>query len=261
MIEVAWQSPLDLSEAKKCAEELALPLVHWTQAQGVVLLVADQQAGLARAGEKPIPATCGWGDADLKRRSRASLRGDILARACGISGGRKPDILDGTGGFGRDAWLLAAWGASVRILERNKVMAWLLRRAWQQEAQKAGDLGQRIRIHAMELTSFCDMLTATHPAVIYLDPMFPTDRRHRAKNGKRMNLLQSALGQDAELSPSGLKHLLESTLSKTCYRVVLKRPRHAPVISTATLNAHCGLYHLTGSSSRFDIYTKRSLDS
>lgn len=257
---VAWHTEEDLPEATACADELGLPLAPWPKAQGLVVLIRSGRAGLAHASERPSPAECAWGDAELQRRYRRSTHKDALARACGLDAAIKPGIVDGTGGFGRDSWLLAAWGSRVRVIERDRAMSWLLRRAWLQETHTNAEIGHRLRVHETDFVDFCHCLSDVGCDVVYLDPMFPSARNKKTKSGKRMALLQTAFPEDERLAQETLLRLLSAALSCTRYRVVLKRPKAARAVPALSIGEKDHKPHqLTGSSSRFDIYVRRGL--
>ncbi|MBF3116629.1 class I SAM-dependent methyltransferase, partial [Pseudomonas aeruginosa] len=86
------------------------------------------------------------------------------------------------------------------------------------------------------------------PQVIYLDPMFP----HRDKSAlvkKEMRLFRPLVGDDLD-APA----LLQAALALASHRVVVKRPRKAPIIEGPKPG-----YSLEGKSSRYDIYPKKAL--
>ena len=56
----------------------------------------------------------------------AGGRGQPLAKAAGLKGGKNPFIVDATAGLGRDAFLLASLGATITLIERNDKMHDLL---------------------------------------------------------------------------------------------------------------------------------------
>lgn len=60
------------------------------------------------------------------RRKFGGGRGEAVARAVGIKGDYLPDVVDATAGLGRDAFVLAAVGCHVRMVERHPVVAALL---------------------------------------------------------------------------------------------------------------------------------------
>lgn len=254
---VTWQTSADLVVARQCAKELDLPLLKWSSTNNkVVLAVTANCIGLIDTMDNSLPVDCGWGDARLQSRYQKSIKQDSLARACGLDINRQINIVDGTGGFGRDAWLLAAWGAQVKIIEKDKIMFWLLQQSWHKEQQESAAIGRRLSIHETNCVDFFTQTKHQSCDVVYLDPMFPFQRRKKIKNNKRMALLQTMFSTDLTTST---EQLLQVALKFARYRVVLKKPRIFAVIPPANMDVICSLYQLMGSSNRFDVYTKRSL--
>ncbi len=179
------------------------------------------------------------------RRKHGGGRGEAVAKAIGIKGDYLPDVVDATAGLGRDAFVLAALGCRVRMLERNPVVAALLddglRRGYA-DAEIGGWLQQRLTLlHAASQQA----LTAISPApqVVYLDPMFP----HKQKSAlvkKEMRVFQSLVGADEDADA-----LLMPARVLATKRVVVKRPDYAPPLAGVdTPNA------VVTKSHRFDIY-------
>lgn len=88
-------------------------------------------------------------------------------------------MVDATAGLGRDAFVLAALGCQVQMLERNPVVAALLddglRRGYL-DAEIGPWLRERLTLlHASSLTAL--VAIEPRPEVVYLDPMYP----HRQK--------------------------------------------------------------------------------
>lgn len=246
---VAFITQADAAIANTAAFELGCDCVHWSKATGLCLLIAHGKKGLARAGDLVHPASCDWSDTKHQvRLSKATAGGDMLAKACLLSGHPKPDIIDATGGFGRDAWLLASWGARLRIYERQPIMAWLLKDAINSCPQP------HIKMIAADFITHSADLAAQSCDLVYLDPLFPSHHKRKAKSHKRMELLQSLL----PVVKSELLPLLSAAIRLARYRIVLKRPKRAKVIAPASIGKNLGLLQLAGSSNRFDIYTKRS---
>jgi len=179
------------------------------------------------------------------RRKFGGGRGEAVAKAVGIKGDYLPDVVDATAGLGRDAFVLAAVGCRVRMLERHPVVAALLDDGLQRgyrDAEIGGWLQERLQlIHASSLSAL-DGITP-RPDVVYLDPMYP----HKQKSAlvkKEMRVFQSLVGADNDAD--GLLIPARKLAKK---RVVVKRPDYAPPLADiATSNAVLTKGH------RFDIY-------
>ena len=179
------------------------------------------------------------------RRKFGGGRGEAVAKAVGIKGGYLPDVIDATAGLGRDAFVLAALGCRVRMLERHPVVAALLddglRRGYA-DAEIGGWLRERLTLlHVVSQQALSDITPA--PDVVYLDPMYP----HRQKSAmvkKEMRVFQSLVGPDEDADA-----LLEPARRLAKIRIVVKRPDYAPPLAgVATQSA------VVTKSHRFDIY-------
>lgn len=179
------------------------------------------------------------------RRRFGGGRGEAVAKAVGIKGDYLPDVVDATAGLGRDAFVLAAVGCHVRMLERHPVVAALLddglRRGYQ-DAEIGGWLRERLTLlHVSSLTALSEI--TPQPDVVYLDPMYP----HRQKSAmvkKEMRVFQSLVGADEDADA-----LLEPARRLAKKRIVVKRPDYAPPLAgVATQSA------VVTKSHRFDIY-------
>ncbi|MXP54238.1 16S rRNA (guanine(1516)-N(2))-methyltransferase RsmJ [Pantoea sp. Seng] len=179
------------------------------------------------------------------RRKFGGGRGEAVAKAVGIKGGYLPDVIDATAGLGRDAFVLAALGCRVRMLERHPVVAALLddglRRGYE-DAEIGGWLRERLTLlHVVSQQALSDITPA--PDVVYLDPMYP----HRQKSAmvkKEMRVFQSLVGPDEDADA-----LLEPARRLAKKRIVVKRPDSAPPLAgVATQSA------VVTKSHRFDIY-------
>jgi 16S rRNA (guanine1516-N2)-methyltransferase len=284
----------DLAEiAANLARELDLPLVNtpsqsqWPLFLAVTpnrlelhVLTGDPQL----KGGKPVAS-------ELARIDIASPPGgrlnQPLFKAVGLKKGQpyRPRVLDVTAGFGEDTWLLASKGCPVLALERNAVVATLLRDALRRAAEMQPALAERISVlqedsrevlralyndHQISLpaeqpwhhasapdpeaehdreTGEPDELTPTihwpRPEVVYIDPMFPTGRK--AMERKPMRVLRQLIGGDLD---SG--ELLALALKVATRRVVAKRPRKAPPLGGRAPTT----YH-RGRSLRYDVYATR----
>ncbi len=95
-----------MSDVEADVESIVLP-------DGLRLVQGDE--GLALVGDekrygKPLSVDFVAGKAAHRRRFGGG-RGQLVAKACGLSKGVTPCIVDATAGLGRDAFVLASLGA------------------------------------------------------------------------------------------------------------------------------------------------------
>lgn len=189
------------------------------------------------------------------RRQFGGGKGQMIAKAVGVSGHFTPRVLDATAGLGRDAFVLATLGVQVTLLERSAIVHALLNDGLGRArimALEAGDhaLTEIIgRMHLMPADSLAHLgQTDELYDVVYLDPMFP-ERKKTALVKKEMRIFHHVVGSDDDADA-----LLAPALARARYRVVVKRPKLAPFLNQQTPS-----YQLKGKSSRFDIYTLSAL--
>jgi len=172
-------------------------------------------------------------------------KNQLLAKAIGIKGKFRPNVLDATAGLGVDGFLLATLGCHVTMIEQNKMIYQLLLdgllRA--QQDNKFKDLN----INLINNNSILYLEQSKKKFdVIYLDPMFP-DRKKSALVKKEMRILKEIVGNEQTNSIQ----LLKTAIAHAVKRVVVKRPKLAPEIYNNTIKPTLSL---KGKSSRFDIY-------
>lgn len=238
------------------AERLGLVWASSIPSAGLALIETPQ--GLAIAGDpkrygKPLVVDFTAGRADHRRRFGGG-RGQLVAKACGLSKGVTPRVVDATAGLGRDAFVLAGLGAQVLMLERVPAIFALLedglRRAQGAEAE-IYEIAERLQVRWADASSELASAVAASgidPQVIHLDPMFP----HRDKSAlvkKEMRVFRELAGDDDDAP-----RLLEAALDVATHRVAVKRPRKAPPI-TGPRPAHV----IETRTSRYDLYVHRSL--
>ena len=183
------------------------------------------------------------------RRKFGGGRGEAVAKAVGVKKGKLPKVLDATAGLGRDAFVLAAIGCEVSLVERNPVVAALLEDGLQRAYQDAeiGDfMQQRMKLLPVKTIAELDPETEKFD-VVYLDPMFP----HKNKSAlvkKEMRVFQSLVGADLDADQ------LLATALKLAHRVVVKRPDYAGYL--AECKPH---FSQTTKNHRFDIYINHEL--
>jgi 16S rRNA (guanine1516-N2)-methyltransferase len=199
--------------------------------------------------DAPGPVYVDFVGGTLGFRTRHGNRNkEPLARAIGLKGRTLPAILDATAGLGRDAFILAALGCRVTLVERSPLIAALLRdglaRALAADNTRA--IAERMQLHGGDAVTIMDRV-AEHerPDVIYLDPMYP----HRSKSAlvkKEMRVVRALVGEDVDAP-----QLLEAALRAARKRVVVKRPRPAPALPGIAPS-----HSLLGSTTRFDVYVR-----
>lgn len=177
-----------------------------------------------------------------KRRSEGKQQG--LVRACKPAKGVK--IIDATAGWGRDAAILASFGAEVLMLERNPVMAVLLTDALAHQSEM-DRYKLNLSIQAGDAHSLLAGLNEQdYPDVIYIDPMHP-QRTKSALVKKDMQALQHMIGPDKDAL-----ELMQLAVTRVKQRVVVKWPQKSPSLLPADMS-------ISGKTVRFDIYLKKGL--
>ncbi|TLU74819.1 class I SAM-dependent methyltransferase [Mannheimia varigena] len=179
------------------------------------------------------------------RRKFGGGRGEAVAKAVGIKGDYLPTVIDATAGLGRDAFVLAAVGCKVLLVERNPIVAALLEdglnRAYQDS--EIGEFMQERMILA-DVRNISQLDPQTNAAdVVYLDPMYP----HKQKSAlvkKEMRVFQHLVGADLD---SDDFFLPAKALAKK--RVVVKRPDYAPFLAEQKPD-----FSQTTKNHRFDVY-------
>ncbi|PPE72863.1 hypothetical protein C3942_15670 [Solimonas fluminis] len=183
-----------------------------------------------------------WGSAELRRRI-AGGRKQLLARALGMA--KRPDleILDATGGLGRDAFTLAALGARVTLLERQPQIAELLadahRRALADPA--LAPVAARIELRRGQAAA---VLPEGRWDSVYLDPMYPHAGHKTALPQKEMQIFRDLAGADEDADG-----LLQPALQAARLRVAVKRPLKAPWLAGRKPGVE-----FRGTQARFDVY-------
>lgn len=232
--------------AEQLAKQLSLTQIASINAEFTYsLVVTEQHLELRQTQGRSKPLYVDFSSPVLNyRRREGGGKNQLLARAVGVKGAYRPDILDATAGLGTDGFILACLGCKVHWLERSPVVAALLQDGLTRFQQQHPDTGLPLKLTVADAVSYLNALSSQRsPDVIYLDPMFP--ERGKAALGKQtMRILHELAGADED-APL----LLEAALHHVKNRVVVKRPRLAPVIAGPKPDIV-----FTGKSSRFDVY-------
>jgi 16S rRNA (guanine1516-N2)-methyltransferase len=197
-----------------------------------------------------------YGAQTTYRRKQGGGKGQMIAKAVGIKSGLYPHVLDATAGLGKDAFVLASLGCRVTLLEREPFIHALLEDAMKQARQfgiskdptltEILDRMSVIKVDAQNYMSECP--ASERPDIVYLDPMFPP-RAKSAQVKKEMQVFHQLLGADNEADL-----LLEAALQFARYRVVVKRPRIAQLLSGSEPS-----HTLEGKRNRYDVYMLKKL--
>ncbi|AWL28174.1 rRNA methyltransferase [Acinetobacter defluvii] len=216
----------------------------------IALCVDEQGLWLCANGMKMQPD---W-KAEIPRLKRASLKSEMIARACNLA--EKPKLIDATAGLGHDSLLMAHLGADVTLVERHPILFTLLEDSKAQAEHDAflAKIVAKIHLVFSDSNQFLQQQTEQQHSfdVVYLDPMFPQRDQNQnalkkqAQVKKQMQLLHMLLPEDGEMDLGDHLLVLAQTIAK---RVVVKRPRLA-----VFLNDQQPDHQWQGDACRFDAY-------
>ena len=164
---------------------------------------------------------------------------DDLVKALGRDKGTVT-VVDATAGIGRDATALRNAGFTVIAIERAPLVVEL----WNDAL--ARHRPERLRFVAGDAIAWLLAVagTADAPDAVFVDPMYPhADRKALAQ--KEMRLLRAAAGDDLDAGA-----LVAAACAAARLRVVVKRPKKAPALTTSLPLAHSW----AGASTRLDLY-------
>lgn len=247
-VAVSHTAPELADKARALAAQLGLPLYNPEDPPPALLLTLTPERlelrQTTKGAEGPLCIDFLGGPIEYRRRQTTS-RKEGIARAVGLKGGASLVVLDLTAGLGRDSFILASLGCTVRMVERSPVVAALLADGIERARQEPTLAGIMARLSLIPGDSM-EILRAwqgERPEVAYIDPMYP----HRGKSAlvkKEMRLIRMLVGDDED--SDGLLH---AALGVATRRVVVKRPRLAPALTGPAPN-----FAINGKNSRFDVY-------
>lgn len=182
------------------------------------------------------------------RRRFGGGRGEAISKAVGIKNDYFPTVVDATAGLGTDAFVLAALGCHVLMLERHPIVAALLHDGLMRgyaDPVIGNWLQERLKIKYVSSHSELIQLDPA-PHVVYLDPMYPQTRtsKKQARVKKAMHMLQMLVGMDEDAAK-----LLTPARQLATKRVVVKRPDHAGPLAEVSTSSF-----IATKNHRFDIY-------
>lgn len=247
-VAVSHTAPALADTARELAAQLGLPLYNPEDPPPALLLTLTPERlelrQTTKGAEGPLFVDFLGGPIEYRRRQTTS-RKESIARAVGLKGGTSLVVLDLTAGLGRDSFILASLGCTVRMVERSPMVAALLADGIERARQEPTLAGIMARLSLIPGESMEILRTwqGEHPEVICIDPMYP----HRGKSAlvkKEMRLIRLLVGDDEDSDG-----LLAAALTVATRRVVVKRPRLAPALAGPAPNFAIG-----GKNSRFDVY-------
>ena len=236
------------NQAELLAKKLQLPLIEQSQTGKSAILLCCTKDGLQLQINGVLNGTLHvdfLSDSMTYRRHHGGGIKQALARAVGIKSGIRPSILDVTAGLGKDSFLLASLGCNVSMIERSPLLAALLedglKRAEENQGLQQAVPGRLTLFQGDAIQIMAEL--KSHPDTIYLDPMYP-HKRKSALNKQEMRIIRTLVGDDTDAGK-----LLDSALLHAGNRVVVKRPKGAPL-----LNKKQPSHVITMKNSRYDVY-------
>jgi 16S rRNA (guanine1516-N2)-methyltransferase len=236
-ISVLYRNAEERGLAETLAKELNLPLEETPSGDFALFYLEGKLFLENRRHPEFAPFCLDFLSPEMKRKKMsAATSSDLLIKAVGAQK-RRPKILDCTLGLGGDSFLLEARGCEVWACERNPV----LRALWRDAAGRAG---LKTRLQETDAKEFLRRTSEVFD-VLYLDPMYPGERKTAPK--KEMVILRELLGGDEDAA-----ELFAIAKRKAKERVVVKRPLHA-----RPLTEEEPAIQFKGKAVRFDVYLVR----
>jgi len=229
-----------IEQAVAFADPLGLTLIKEKPSQGLFLELNKE--GLFLSNHQTT-LTIDFLSKETKRRFNSFGQNQPLGKAVNLK--QKPKILDATAGLARDAFLLAASGCDVTLIEQSPILATMINVALEKAQNERPEIIDHMHLVQGDSVKWIESSNETFD-VIYLDPMFP-ERKKSALVKKDMQLLQELLGHT-----DNAETLLAMALNKATHRVVLKRPRHALLIQEPD-------FQILSKTHRFDVFITSGL--
>ncbi len=224
--------------AEKLAKELGLVIDNQAENR---LLIASEKVELTI---KPfLPMSINF-EAKFWQKRRDEGKKQALVRACNPRAGLS--IIDATAGWGRDAAILASFGAKVTMLERNPIMQVLLENALLRASGSHKPL--LLSLHKENAIHFFQQLRPeNYPDIVYIDPMHPP-RQKTALVKKDLQVLQNLIGCDEDAD-----QLINLARARVRQKVVVKWPQQLRALLPCQQS-------ISGKTVRFDIYLPKPIE-
>lgn len=245
---VTYDDPAFAEKAKQVSNTLNLPLSSEPNTS-LLLLVNEKGLSLwAPALGGPVQVDFLSGK-NAHRRQFGGGRGQPLAKAIGLKPGINPTVIDSTAGWARDAFVLASLGCQLTLLEQEPLLAALIVDGLSRATSDAdtAEISARMQLLNVNAVHYLIALPEQNwPDVIYMDPMYPS-RDKSALVKKDMQILHALVGSDETGD-----ELLDIALKRAKKRIVIKRPKGAPL-----LNDIEPIAHIASKKTRYDIYAPK----
>lgn len=230
----------NIEEAKSIAKRLNIEIITSNKENYDIVLSMDE-SGLALVSDNMKL----YGDfsKSIKRIKQNNLQKEMLIHAAKMKGKKENLIaIDATAGLGEDSILLAAYGYTVELYEKNPIIAELLKDAMERakKISELKDIIERMKVHNEDSIIAMQKLQY-NPDIILLDPMFP-ERTKSALIKKKFQILHKI-----ENPCSDENELLSSAIKANPKKIIIKRPLKGEYLAGIKPD-----YSLKGNSIRYD---------
>jgi 16S rRNA (guanine1516-N2)-methyltransferase len=205
---------------------------------------------MAGAGKPSLAVDFLGGAVGYRMRSGAG-RSHALLKATGVSPRCSLHVIDATAGLGRDAFLLASFGATVTMIERAPAVHALLSEALDKARAESGKFEAIVARLTLIHGEARKLLPSMSADVIMVDPMHPP-RTKTALVKQEMRLLRDLVGTDPDVGD-----LMQAALAADCSRVVLKWPLRAAALPGLREPSH----RIAGKTVRYDVFVRTRSDT
>lgn len=172
------------------------------------------------------------------------VRHERLVKALGGMPPEALEVVDATGGLGRDALVMAQAGFHVTLVERSPILHAMLADGISRLHRTDTALAARLVLVQADSREW--LAQASPVYAVYLDPMFPARQKSAAVRKDLLWLQQLEQAPDAAEEAC----LLDAARQVAGKRVVVKRPLRAPPLA-----GRAPSWQLDGKAVRFDIYS------
>lgn len=233
-------------ECENLSKKLSLPFTkNKAEAEKYNLQLKKDENGLSLIGNGQ--AIRGDFSKMMPRLKPNNLNGEMLIKASKFKDKPLfPIAVDMTAGLGEDSFLLAAYGYKVIMFEKDEIIACLLEDAIKrgEEIPEISNIFKRMTLivgdSVAEIVNIADKVD-----VVYLDPMF-SERQKSGLVKKKFQVIHNI-----EKPCSDETALLDSALSISPRRIVIKRPKKAEILGNIKPS-----YSIDGKSIRYDVIVK-----